>query len=101
MEQPNMPVRERMPPAGDRKGKIMKTVRMTMAQALVRFLSQQYVARDGVEQRFFAGIFGIFGHGNVSGLGQALEEIGQDLPFYQGRNEQGMVHIASAYAKTK
>ncbi|HZS91547.1 MAG TPA: 3D-(3,5/4)-trihydroxycyclohexane-1,2-dione acylhydrolase (decyclizing) [Chloroflexota bacterium] len=79
----------------------MKTVRMTMGQALVRFLSQQYVARDGQEQRFFAGVFGIFGHGNVSGLGQALEEVGADLPYYQGRNEQGMVHIAAAYAKTK
>ncbi len=79
----------------------MKTIRMTTAQAIVRFLAQQYVARDGQEQRFLAGIFGIFGHGNVSGLGQALEEVGQDLPYYQGRNEQGMVHAAVAYAKMK
>ena len=79
----------------------MKTTRMTTAQAIVRFLSQQYVERDGQEQRFFAGIFGIFGHGNVSGLGQALEEVGGDLPYYQGRNEQGMVHAAAAYAKMK
>src|ERR671931_2751655 len=79
----------------------MKTIRMTAAQAIVRFLSQQYVVRDGQEQRFFAGIFGIFGHGNVSGLGQALEEVGQDLRYYQARNEQAMVHVAAAYAKMK
>src|SRR5919205_4219491 len=79
----------------------MKTIRMTAAQAIVRFLSQQYVARDGQEQRFFAGIFGIFGHGNVSGLGQALEEVGQDLRYYQARNEQAMVHVATAYTKMK
>ena len=79
----------------------MKTTRMTTAQAIVRFLAQQYVARDGQEQRFFAGIFGIFGHGNVSGLGQALEEVGRDLRYYQARNEQGMVHTAAAYAKMK
>src|SRR5579884_3988607 len=83
------------------EGWVMKTIRMTTAQAIVRFLSQQYVERDGQEQRVFAGIFGIFGHGNVSGLGQALEEVGQDLPYYQGRNEQGMVHAAAAYAKIK
>src|ERR687886_2028950 len=83
------------------RGDHMKTMRMTTAQAIVRFLSQQYVARDGQEQRFFAGIFGIFGHGNVSGLGQALEEVGQDLRYYQARNEQAMVHVATAYAKMK
>src|ERR687883_912333 len=83
------------------RGITMKTMRMTTAQAVVRFLSQQYVARDGQEQRFFAGIFGIFGHGNVSGLGQALEEVGQDLRYYQARNEQAMVHVATAYAKMK
>jgi 3D-(3,5/4)-trihydroxycyclohexane-1,2-dione acylhydrolase (decyclizing) len=79
----------------------MKSIRMTMAQALVRFLSQQYVSRDGHEQRLIAGMFGIFGHGNVTGLGQALEEVGQDLRYYQPRNEQGMVHTAVAYAKMK
>src|SRR5579863_2842564 len=79
----------------------MQTIRMTMAQALTRFLTQQYVSRDGQEQRFFAGIFGIFGHGNVSGLGQALEEVGHDLRYYQPRNEQSMVHTAAAYAKFK
>src|ERR687883_93851 len=83
------------------RGITMKTMRMTTAQAVVRFLSQQYVARDGQEQRFFAGIFGIFGHGNVSGLGQALEEVGQDLRYYQARNEQAMAKVAAAYAKMK
>jgi 3D-(3,5/4)-trihydroxycyclohexane-1,2-dione acylhydrolase (decyclizing) len=77
----------------------MTTVRMTMAQALVRFLAQQYVSRDGVTRRFIRGVFGIFGHGNVTGLGQALEEIGGDLPYYRAQNEQAMVHTASAYAK--
>jgi 3D-(3,5/4)-trihydroxycyclohexane-1,2-dione acylhydrolase (decyclizing) len=79
----------------------MTTTRMTMAQALVRFLTKQYVERDGQRQRLFAGIFGIFGHGNVSGLGQALEEVGRDLRYYQPRNEQAMVHTAAAYAKMK
>jgi 3D-(3,5/4)-trihydroxycyclohexane-1,2-dione acylhydrolase (decyclizing) len=77
------------------------TIRMTAAQAIVRFLSQQYVERDGVEQRFFAGMFGIFGHGNVTGLGQALEEVGQDLTYYRPQNEQAMVHTSAAYAKMK
>ena len=78
-----------------------KTIRLTAAQAIVRFLGQQYVERDGVEQRFFAGMFGIFGHGNVTGLGQALEEVGEasGIRYYQPRNEQGMVHAAAAYAK--
>ncbi len=79
----------------------MKTVRLTAAQAIVRFLAQQYAARDDQEQRFFAGMFGIFGHGNVSGLGQALEEYSRYLRYYQVRNEQGMVHAAAAYAKMK
>ena len=77
----------------------MSTIRMTMSQAIVRFLSQQYVERDGVERRFVNGVFGIFGHGNVTGLGQALEEIGSDLPYYRAQNEQAMVHTATAYAK--
>ncbi len=75
-----------------------KTVRLTMAQAMLKFLSNQYVERDGVEQQFFGGIFGIFGHGMVAGLGQALEEYQETLRYYQGRNEQGMVHAATAYA---
>jgi 3D-(3,5/4)-trihydroxycyclohexane-1,2-dione acylhydrolase (decyclizing) len=72
-----------------------------MAQALVRFLANQYVERDGIEQRFFAGCWGIFGHGNVGGIGQALHEHPDDLRYYQARNEQGMVHAACAYAKMR
>jgi 3D-(3,5/4)-trihydroxycyclohexane-1,2-dione acylhydrolase (decyclizing) len=79
----------------------MGTVRLTMAQALVRFLASQYVERDGVEQRFFAGCFGIFGHGNVAGVGQALQQYADDLTYYQARNEQAMVHSAAAYARQK
>ncbi len=77
-----------------------ETKRMTTAQALVAFLKNQYVERDGVEQPFFAGCFGIFGHGNVGGIGQALQQ-NKDFPYYQTRNEQGMVHTAAAYAKVK
>lgn len=77
-----------------------KTVRLTMAQALARYLLQQYVARDGMQQRFFAGCFGIFGHGNVSGMGQALQQY-PELRYYQTRNEQAMVHTAAAFAKHK
>ena len=79
----------------------MKTVRLTTAQALVRFLSNQYIERDGIEQRMFAGMFGIFGHGNVSGIGQALEEVGDDLTYYRPQNEQAMVHTSVAYARMK
>src|SRR5215217_4991592 len=82
-------------------GALMGTVRLTMAQALVRFLANQYVERDGAEQRFFAGAFGIFGHGNVAGVGQALQQYLGDLTYYQARNEQAMVHVASAYARQK
>jgi 3D-(3,5/4)-trihydroxycyclohexane-1,2-dione acylhydrolase (decyclizing) len=78
----------------------MTTIRATMAQALVRFLAAQKVERDGVTQPFFAGVWGIFGHGNVTGLGQALEETGA-LPFYRPQNEQAMVHTSIAYAKMK
>lgn len=76
----------------------MSTIRLTMAQAVIAFLKQQYVARDGVERPFFAGCFGIFGHGNVAGVGQALQE-NPDFRYYQTRNEQAMVHTAAAYAK--
>jgi len=75
------------------------TVRLTMAQALVRFLSQQRTARDGREQALFGGVFGIFGHGNVGGIGQALQEHRAALRYYLARNEQAMVHTAAAYAK--
>jgi 3D-(3,5/4)-trihydroxycyclohexane-1,2-dione acylhydrolase (decyclizing) len=74
---------------------------LTAAQALVRFLTEQYVERDGIERRFFAGCFGIFGHGNVAGVGQALQQYSDGLPYYQARNEQAMVHTASAYARQK
>jgi len=79
----------------------MKTTRLTVAQALVRFLAGQVVERDGVEQRFFAGCFGIFGHGNVAGVGQALHERPDLLTYYQARNEQAMVHTAVGYARMK
>src|SRR5918997_4748512 len=79
----------------------MGTVRLTTAQALVRFLANQYVERDGVEQRLFAGAFGIFGHGNVAGVGQALQQYGDELTYYQARNEQAMVHTTAAYARQK
>ncbi|SNS57234.1 3D-(3,5/4)-trihydroxycyclohexane-1,2-dione acylhydrolase (decyclizing) [Actinomadura meyerae] len=73
--------------------------RLTVGQAVVRFLAAQYSERDGERRRFFAGCFGIFGHGNVAGLGQALLEHADDLPYYMARNEQAMVHTASGYAR--
>ncbi|MBE7122981.1 3D-(3,5/4)-trihydroxycyclohexane-1,2-dione acylhydrolase (decyclizing) [Bacillus cereus] len=79
----------------------MQTVRMTTAQALVKFLNQQYAEFDGEQQKFIKGIFTIFGHGNVVGLGQALEEDAGELEVYQGRNEQGMANAAVAFAKQK
>lgn len=79
---------------------ISSTVRLTMAQALIKFLKNQYVERDGVETAFFAGCFGIFGHGCVAGVGEALLT-NADFPYYQVRNEQGAVHAATAYAKVK
>src|SRR5690242_4188037 len=72
--------------------------RLTMAQAIVAYLQNQYSSRDGNEHRFIPGIFGIFGHGNVAGIGQALEQ-DQGLKYYFSRNEQAMVHTASAFAK--
>ena len=78
----------------------MSTVRLTTAQALVRYLLAQHVERDGREERFFAGVFGIFGHGNVAGLGQALQEY-PELPYIPVRNEQAGVHAAAAYARMK
>jgi len=76
----------------------MNTRRMTMAQALVSFLKNQYVERDGREHKFFAGMLGIFGHGNVAGIGQALQQ-NLDFPYIPVRNEQSGVHLASAFAK--
>ena len=75
--------------------------RLTMAQALLRFLASQYVERDGVEQRFFAGVWGIFGHGNVAGIGEALFEAPDLLPYHMARNEQSMVHSAVGFARHK
>ena len=77
----------------------METIRLTTAQALVKFLNQQYIEHDGKEQRFVKGIFTIFGHGNVVGLGQALEEDPGELRVHQGRNEQGMAAAAVGFAK--
>jgi 3D-(3,5/4)-trihydroxycyclohexane-1,2-dione acylhydrolase (decyclizing) len=77
------------------------SIRLTMAQALVRFLASQYVERDGVEHRFVNGCFGIFGHGNVAGIGEALFQEPQLLTYYQGHNEQGMVHAAVGYARMR
>ena len=80
-----------------------ETVRLTVAQALVRFLGVQYSQRDGVEQRLIAGVFGIFGHGNLAGIGEALlaTELEQPatMPYYQSRNEQAMVHTAVGFAR--
>ena len=89
-----------------------RTVRLTVAQATVRFLANQWTERDGIERRFFAGCFGIFGHGNVAGIGQALLENevdagadgsagGEVLRYYQSRNEQAMVHASVAYSRMR
>ena len=78
-----------------------KVVSLTMAQALIRFLGAQHVERDGIERRFFEGCFGIFGHGNVGGIGQALAERPDLLTYYQARNEQAMVHTACGFARMR
>jgi 3D-(3,5/4)-trihydroxycyclohexane-1,2-dione acylhydrolase (decyclizing) len=78
------------------------TVTLNMAAALVKFLQQQYVRRDGTEHRLINGVFGIFGHGNVTGFGQAIEEHGgRALPYFQPKTEQAMVHTAIAFAKAR
>ena len=77
----------------------MGKLRLTTAQALVKFLDNQYLEVDGVELKFVKGIFAIFGHGNVLGLGQALEQDSGDMRVYQGRNEQGMAHAATGFAR--
>lgn len=79
----------------------MSTIRLTMAQALLRFLDNQYLSVDGSEQKFVEGVFGIFGHGNVTGIGEALERSAGSLTYRQGKNEQGMVHSAIAFAKQR
>ncbi|WP_188940155.1 3D-(3,5/4)-trihydroxycyclohexane-1,2-dione acylhydrolase (decyclizing) [Nakamurella endophytica] len=91
------------PAAGATADRAPDTVRLTVGQAVVRFLAAQYTERDGVRRRLFTGCFGIFGHGNVAGLGQALLQAEIDtpglLPYHQGRNEQAMVHLAAGYAR--
>jgi 3D-(3,5/4)-trihydroxycyclohexane-1,2-dione acylhydrolase (decyclizing) len=77
------------------------TIRLTTGQALVRYLMNQRVDFDGHEQPFFAGMWGIFGHGNIGGVAEALQEVGPAFPYYLGRNEQAMVHAAAAFAKLK
>lgn len=77
----------------------MKTRRLTTAQALVQFLVNQHTRRDGVTRRFIPKMLGIFGHGNVAGLGEALQSAGNDMPYIPGRNEQALVHAAAGYAK--
>ncbi|HLT91526.1 MAG TPA: thiamine pyrophosphate-binding protein, partial [Woeseiaceae bacterium] len=76
-----------------------KTIRLTMAQALVRWLAAQRTEIDGQEAPLFRGVFAIFGHGNVAGLGEALETARDRLPVYRAHNEQAMAHAAIAYAK--
>ncbi|HUK48338.1 MAG TPA: thiamine pyrophosphate-binding protein, partial [Terriglobales bacterium] len=73
-------------------------IRLTTAQAIIRFLKNQYTERDGQQFRLFEGCLGIFGHGNVAGIGQALEQ-DAELPYYLFRNEQAMVHTAAAFAR--
>lgn len=77
----------------------MKTIRLTMAQALVRFLENQYIAYDGIEHPFVEGVIMLPGHGNVVGLGQALAQEAHRMHVWQGKNEQGMAHTAVAFAK--
>ena len=76
-----------------------RTERLTLGQAVVKYLQAQYTEFDGVERRFIQGVWGILGHGNVSGLSQALVEYGQDLPFHQPTNEQSMVHATTGFAR--
>ncbi len=77
----------------------MKTIKLTMSQALVKFLTKQYVCFDGVETKFVEGVMGIFGHGNVVGIGQALEQYKKEITFIQGKNEQDIAHACVGFAK--
>ena len=77
----------------------MATIRLTLAQAIVRYLMHQHVERDGKSQAFFGGLWGIFGHGNIGGIAQAMQQYGPEFPYYLARNEQAMVHTAVAYTK--
>ena len=75
------------------------TIRLTVAQAVITYLSRQYSVTDGERRRLIPATLGIFGHGNVAGLGQALDQLADVMPFIQGRNEQALVHAAVGYAK--
>ena len=77
----------------------MDTIRLTTGQAIIKFLDNQYVSFDEKESKFVQGIFGIFGHGCVLGLGEAIQQKNHSIPFYKGCNEQGMAHAAIAFAK--
>ena len=77
----------------------MRTVRLTMSRALVRYLAAQRTVIDGEELPLFAGVFAIFGHGNVAGIGEALWSVRRELPTYRAHNEQSMAHTAVAFAK--
>ena len=77
----------------------MAAIRLTLAQAIVRFMMNQHVERDGKSQAFFGGLWGIFGHGNIGGIAQAVQQYGPEFPYFLARNEQAMVHTAVAYAK--
>ena len=79
----------------------MATVRLTTGQAIITYIANQYVERDGVEHRFFGGLWGIFGHGNIGGVAQAIQQAGADFPYYLTRNEQAMVHASVGYAKLR
>lgn len=76
-------------------------IKLTMAQALQRYLCAQYVEIDGEQQRLISGMFAIFGHGNVAGLGEAMQNAGDVMPIYRAHNEQSMAHAAIAYAKSR
>ena len=76
-----------------------KTIRLTMAQALAKFMTRQMTIVDGKTVPIFGGVFAIFGHGNVAGFGEALYQVREELPTYRAHNEQGMAHAAIAYAK--
>ena len=78
----------------------MNKIKLTVAQAIIKYINNQYIKTDGIEKKFFEGCFGILGHGNVGGIGQAIQEQ-KELKYYQCRNEQSMVHSAAAYAKIK
>lgn len=78
-----------------------KTLRLTVGQAILKYLANQYLEVDGDNERFFAGLWGIFGHGNIGGLAQATQQMDEEMPYYLGRNEQSMVHSAIGYAKMK